>query len=152
MVDINSDKLPEKIVIKEKINSGISRVVYLTNMNSVLKIAKSKRGRRKNKIEHLISSNNPKLPIAKVQHISNDYEYLIMDYIVGTKPTNNEISKLQSYILQETNWYISDLNSEGVLKTNNNEIIAIDYGSAKRQNVDNMSKQERKIYGLKEKY
>jgi len=108
---------------------GDYRFVYkIPNQKAVLKITKSNLGRKENKAEvenYHHAPENIKEHLADILNYDVDGKWVIQTYIPN-KCTSSEAKELSNKF-KDNNYYIAEINSHNVGKTNDGKLVAFDY-------------------------
>lgn len=123
------------------LGSGSGRRVFDLNDDTVIKIAKNKRGLAQNQIEYEISTAESSQLFAKVLYASKDFKYIIMEradrinsiyyvykyFNVSSSSRLKEVKEIKE-ILNKYNLLMSDLSRSVNWGKKNDRPVIIDYG------------------------
>lgn len=113
----------------EPFEHGDYRFVYnIPNQNAVLKIAKSNLGKKENKSEvenYYNAPDNVKKHLADIINDDFDGKWVIQKYIPNDCTPSE--AKTLSNKFKNNNYYIAEIDSYNVGKTNGGKLVAFDY-------------------------
>lgn len=143
-VDFNNIGAKIKTNSLKHIGTGSGRLVYDLGNGYVIKAAKNDKGIAQNQAEYFIFTNDTTDLFAKITHVSEDFNYIIMEKVEKPKTfshilkhfnvrNNSELYKIKDFqlILSKHHLNIADIRRLSSWGFVNGRPVIIDYGLTK---------------------